>query len=365
MAARKKINKSSPKKNTRRKKKQSLKITDEFKKIFIGVAILVSLCLTGAMIADIVLKPSDKKKPEVKKPLITEKQSHSHPDADEVTKEVPKLKTAAAQLKKKDTAADDPPESKSDIRPDIKYEVFGEVDQTMIEKKFVKLQKGHLPRIVIIIDDIGYDRKIAMALYDLDPNITFSILPFSPFGQSIAKQLHDKGAQLMLHLPMEPFEYPEVNPGPGAILSSMSPDDLLAQLRKNIDNVPNIAGVNNHMGSKITTNADQMNQIFSVLKKENLFFIDSRTAPKSQGKASARLFNLKFGQRDIFLDNFQNTEYITKQFKKLIRLSEKHGFAIGIGHPYPATLNTLSRELPKAKKKISIVKAESLTAIPG
>jgi polysaccharide deacetylase 2 family uncharacterized protein YibQ len=164
---------------------------------------------------------------------------------------------------------------------------------------------------------------------------------------------------------MEPIEYPEINPGPGAILSSMSPDILLDQLKKNIHDIPNIVGVNNHMGSRITTNSDQMNQIFSALKKENLFFIDSRTAPKSQCKASARLFKLKFAQRDVFLDNFQNQEYITGQFRKLKALAKKHGFAIGIGHPYKATLNTLAKELPKLENKIQIVRASTLTSIPG
>jgi polysaccharide deacetylase 2 family uncharacterized protein YibQ len=225
--------------------------------------------------------------------------------------------------------------------------------------------KDHIPQIVIIIDDIGYDKKIAMALCDLDSNITFSVLPFAPFGKIISKQLHAKGSQLMLHLPMEPVKYPEVNPGPGAILSSMSPDTLLDQLKKNMDDVPNIVGVNNHMGSKITTRSAQMNQIFTILKRENLFFIDSRTAPESKCKASARLLKLRFGQRDVFLDNFQNQEYITGQFEKLKALAIKHGSAIGIGHPYEATFHTLSSELPKLKNKIKIVRADRLVSIPG
>jgi uncharacterized protein len=164
---------------------------------------------------------------------------------------------------------------------------------------------------------------------------------------------------------MEPFEYPGVNPGPGAILSSMSPDTLLKQLIKNINDIDHVAGVNNHMGSKITTNEDQMNQIFTILKRKNLFFIDSRTTAKSKCQSSARLFKLKFAQRDIFLDNFQNSDYITRQFKKLKLIAKKHGVAIGIGHPYKATLHTLTRELPKLKGKIKIVRASNLTSIPG
>jgi len=241
--------------------------------------------------------------------------------------------------------------------------VFEDLDHSTIEKP-TPPEKDHMPKIAIIIDDIGYDKKTAMALSDLNPDITFSILPFAPFGKVISEKLYAKGLQLMLHLPMEPIQYPKVNPGPGAILSSMPPDILLDQLRKNIQDIPHIVGVNNHMGSRLTSSSDQMNQIFTILKKENLFFIDSRTAPKSQCKASARLLRLKFAQRDVFLDNFQDTAYIKGQFKKLIKRAEKHGSAIGIGHPYKATLQTLSIELPKLKNKVEIVRASALTSIP-
>jgi len=361
MAAKKKTKttrkKNITKKRTAKKKQQKPHILNEVKKILVGIAILVSICLTAAMIADIFLHPEDIDKKEAK----IEKQQHDKPKVKPVQEKIVKAKkdNKEVRIKKTVTGLKHKPESS------FKFEVFGEVDQTAIEKRFPKPKKGHIPKIVIIIDDIGYDKKIALALSDLDSNITFSVLPFAPYGKTISKQLHAKGSQLMLHLPMEPFEYPDVNPGPGAILSSMSPDILLDQLKKNINDIPNIVGVNNHMGSKITTNSDQMNQIFTVLKKENLFFIDSRTAPKSQCKASARLFNLEFAQRDVFLDNFQNQDYITGQFKKLKVLAEKHGFAIGIGHPYEATLHTLEKELPKLKNKIQIVRASALTSIPG
>ncbi len=367
MPTKKTARKARPKtrQKTKYKKKSISKkpsVFNEFKKVLVGITILVSLCLTVAMIADIFLKPGiiGNKKPKIVKslpdnsnirPKIKSQDKARIQPVQEDIGEV-KIKKTVAGLKHKSEKV-------------IKYEVFGEVDQSHIEKQFPKPQKGHVPKIVIIIDDIGYDKKIASALCDLNPNITFSVLPFAPFGKTISKRLHARGSQLMLHLPMEPFEYPAVNPGPGAILSTMTPDALLTQLKKNINDIPYIVGINNHMGSKITTNANQMNQIFTVLKKENLFFIDSRTAPESKCRASARLFKLKFAQRDIFLDNFQNTEYITGQFQKLKALARKHGFAIGIGHPYKATLHTLSMELPKLKNKMEIVRASTLTSIPG
>ena len=385
MAAKKKKTtnkKKITKTRTKTKSSQKPPVLSEIKKILVGIAILISVCLTVAMIADIFLKPGKVENKEPKlvkpqqqlKPKIKQKPVREVPVPEIPVTTIPVTtipETTIIVKAKKEIREIQEIKIKKNVaglkhKPEgsFKYEVFGEVDQSLIEKRFPKPDKDHIPKIVIIIDDIGYDKKIAMALYNLNSKITFSILPFAPFGKTISKQLNAKGSQLMLHLPMEPFEYPAVNPGPGAILSSMSPDTLLNQLKKNINDIPNIVGVNNHMGSRITTNSDKMNQIFSVLKKENLFFIDSRTAPNSKCKAAARLFKLEFAQRDIFLDNFQNIDYITRQFKKLVVLAEKHGFAIGIGHPYKATFHALEKELPKLKNKIEIVPASALTSIP-
>ena len=118
------------------------------------------------------------------------------------------------------------------------------------------------------------------------------------------------------------------------------------------------------MGSRLTADSDKMNQIFTVLKQNNLFFIDSRTSVESKGEQSARMFHLKFSHRDVFLDNFQNVEYISGQIKKLIKQANDHGSAIGIGHPHQATLDALKRELPKLKGKVRLVTASRLVEVP-
>jgi len=129
-----------------------------------------------------------------------------------------------------------------------------------------------LPTVAIIIDDLGYDSSIAEQFIGLDATLTFSILPFSPFKEKIAGEAKTRGFDVLLHLPMEPLEYPKVNPGPGALLTAMSPDELIRQLNDNLDSIPYAVGVNNHMGSKMTAKSDRMNQVFSVLKQRKLFF---------------------------------------------------------------------------------------------
>ena len=221
-----------------------------------------------------------------------------------------------------------------------------------------------LPKVAIIIDDIGYDRKIAEKFLNLDAVLTFSLLPHSLFQDKIARKAHEKGLEIMLHLPLEPLEYPSVNPGPGTLLTSMSPDELIIQLNKNLDAIPFIKGVNNHMGSKMTTSSTQIYQIFSILKKRNLFFIDSLTTSESLCKPSARLLQLPFAQRDVFIDHFQEPDFIRKQIKLLIRIADKHGEAIGIAHPHIITYNILRELLPELQKKVQLVPASQIVRIP-
>jgi len=347
----------------------------ELKKTVLGIAILISLCLTTAMLVDIFVKAGDPVPPKTrtdrKMPPGAQPRSPvpaPPPETRDPAVVQPKIISRTQGLKKKEHASGKnnmpgTPGPKAD--PAIVYEVYDDVTPTPPKKDVPPKKKDDsIPRIAIIIDDIGYDKKLAMGLLNLDKNITFSILPFSPAGTQLARSLSAKGAELMLHLPMEPTQYPKINPGPGALLSAMSPDELLAQLRRDIHAVPGTVGVNNHMGSRLTADSDKMNQIFTVLKKDNLFFIDSRTSPESKGEESARMFQLKFSHRDVFLDNFQNIEYISGQIGKLVKQARTHGSAIGIGHPHKATLDALKRELPKLKGKVRLVPASRLVKVP-
>ena len=164
----------------------------------------------------------------------------------------------------------------------------------------------------------------------------------------------------MLHLPMEPNEYPMADPGPGALLSSMTPDERIAQLKADLGAVPYIKGVNNHMGSKMTTLSDEMNQIFTVLKKRGLYFIDSRTTAATMSRSSARLFKVPFAERDVFLDHVQTREAVRRQIEHLINIAEINGRAVGIGHPHEVTYEVLKEMLPRLKDRVELVPASEI-----
>lgn len=213
------------------------------------------------------------------------------------------------------------------------------------------------PRIAIIIDDLGYDRKLADKFLSIDGPLTYAILPYSPFRNEIADSARRQGSEVMLHLPMEPDQYPETDPGTGALLSSMTPDERIAMLEENLDSVPYISGVNNHMGSKMTANSEHMNQVLSTMKKRGLYFIDSLTTHNSKARSSARLFQVPFAQRDIFLDDDPRPEIIRSQVEQLVRIAELNGHAVGIAHPYEATYEVLAEMLPALNERIQLIPA--------
>lgn len=221
-------------------------------------------------------------------------------------------------------------------------------------------EKDRRPMVAIIIDDLGYDSRIADKFLDLNTVLTFSILPYTTFTERIAQRANARGLETMLHLPMEPVEYPKINPGPGVLLTSMTADELIDQLKRNLDAVPFIRGVNNHMGSRMTARSTQMYQIFSVLKKRDLFFIDSRTSIDTLCRPSARLFQLSFAQRDVFLDHVEDPAFIRKQVHRLLEIARAHGEAVGIAHPHEMTYGVLRELLPEIEKKVRLVPASAV-----
>ncbi|KPJ78869.1 MAG: hypothetical protein AMJ54_01815 [Deltaproteobacteria bacterium SG8_13] len=221
------------------------------------------------------------------------------------------------------------------------------------------------PRVAIIIDDLGYDRRIARRFLELDTEFTFSVLPHTPYTRAISREVQEKGRELILHLPMEPNEYPRINPGPGALLTSMAPDELIEQLRDNLASVPGIKGVNSHMGSRLTAKTDQMNQIFSILKQQNLYFVDSRSTSRTRSRSSAKLLQVPFAERDVFIDHVQDPDFIRNQCRLLIRIARKKGVAVGIAHPYKTTYRVLLEMLPELQKEVRLVPASQIVGVIG
>ena len=245
----------------------------------------------------------------------------------------------------------------------INVEVFGHVTHqlTLTHAFSSTLKSGLRPKISIVIDDLGTENEIARELLQWEVPLTFSILPFTPYAKNFAAEANRKGKEVILHLPMEPHGYPKVNPGEGALLCEMDEATLLSQLSRDIEAVPYVKGVNNHMGSRLMEQMEKTKIIFSELKKRGLFFLDSRTTPQTVGLRTAKSMGLIVLERDIFLDHGLNEEAIHRNLEELVQHSLTHGKAIAIGHPHPETLNSLKRMIPKMQAKgIEIVSLSAM-----
>jgi uncharacterized protein len=282
-----------------------------------------------------------------------------------VQRPVSEQKPATRKDPEPQVRAEHQPRMVDDIPP-YPFEIFPPPEKTEPqEPPPPEKPKKVLPRVALIIDDVGHNKRMAEGFLKLDAVLTLAIFPHSPHRKTIARMAADNGTEIMLHLPMEPMGYPKYDPGPGVLLSSMGTKELLAQLHANLESVPGIKGVNNHMGSKLTTDAKKMDKILTVLKKRNLFFIDSRTTKDTIARSSAEHLKIPFAQRNVFLDHNTEPAMIRKEIERLVRIATAKGVAVGIGHPYKATLKVLRQQLPQLKKKVRLVPASAVVGIVG
>lgn len=215
-------------------------------------------------------------------------------------------------------------------------------------------------RIVLILDDVGFDHQPLAPAMEIDPNLNFAVLPNSRNAHDVATTLHARGFEVLCHLPMEPEGYPKVSPGDGAVLTTMSDAEIARATRANIGAVPFARGVNNHMGSRATADRRVMTDVLQSLP-EGMYFIDSKTTGSSVAAALAHSMRVKTASRSVFLDDIQNDAEIRKQLAELEQAAAQRGVAVGIGHMYPSTIRVLTAEAPALRKRgIRFVRASAV-----
>jgi polysaccharide deacetylase 2 family uncharacterized protein YibQ len=217
-------------------------------------------------------------------------------------------------------------------------------------------------KVAIIVDDMGYSLKAINDICSLNKPLTVSILPYSPLAKEIARIAHQNNLEVMLHLPLESINSQGGNHIEGIILSQMSEEDILKTVEANLDQIPYITGVNNHMGSKITANEILMSVVLEPLKKRNLFFVDSRTTSRSKAYDVAQTLGIPSAYRHVFLDGENREDYIKGKMIELFRLAQRRGKAVGICHPTGKTLRVLRENFHLVEKyNIEPVFASQLT----
>jgi len=210
----------------------------------------------------------------------------------------------------------------------------------------------------IVIDDFGNNMEGTEAMFNLAVPITVAVMPFMPSTEKDARTAHEAGHEVIVHMPMEPNKGLSKWLGPGSIKSNLTDQEVREHVEAAIDNVPYAIGMNNHMGSKITADERIMRIVLTVCKERKLFFLDSRTTPKSVIPKIATELGVPYIVNQLFLDDVYTVDHIQKQMNKAVALLEKSPNSVIIGHVGPSgkiTSSVIQKALPLLQQKGEII----------
>lgn len=214
-------------------------------------------------------------------------------------------------------------------------------------------------QLALIIDDCGQWPDTERGFIAMPIPLTMSVLPHVRFGSEISHEAQAAGKDVILHLPMEPMS--GIDPGPGRITTKMDDAAIAAQVRDDLASVPLADGVNNHEGSRATSDDRVMRDVAAVLAADHLFFIDSLTAGTSVAARDAHAAGVPTATRDVFLDNVADVAATEAQLRHAAAVAKANGSAIAIGHPRPTTLAAARALVPQlAREGITFVLARDL-----
>jgi len=204
-------------------------------------------------------------------------------------------------------------------------------------------------RIALIIDDFG-DRwnQTTRGFLELGTDLTLSVIPGLGMSVEVSRSIQQAGFEILLHLPMEPVSGSYRDNG-SMILTGMDQDVIHQIIQRSLDDVPGAAGVNNHMGSKATSDQATMIRVLEEIRQKQLYFVDSRTIASTVAFNVARSMGLPCVERDVFFDVESEGKSIRDRLKELANEAKSRGYAVGIGHCRLRTLDVLREEIPKLK----------------
>lgn len=220
-------------------------------------------------------------------------------------------------------------------------------------------------KIAIVIDDLGMSFARLKKLLALEKELNLAFLPYAPNLEEQTQLALKEGQHLLVHMPMQPKSR-SVDTGPIVLQPEMDSKTILKNLKKGLASFSGYKGINNHMGSDFTEYEAGMHLVLTYLKSKGLYFLDSKTTPKSVGRAVAEDVGIPFAERDVFLDHVNELSYIKKQLKQTEHVAFEKGTAIAIGHPYTATIEALTLWVQDLDRKgIELVSLEDLLEKPA
>lgn len=217
-------------------------------------------------------------------------------------------------------------------------------------------------KLAIVIDDFGYRPAQENQVIALPSNISVAVLPNAPHAREMATKAHNAGHEVLIHLPMAPLSKQPLEKD--TLRPDMSSGEIERIIRDAVNSVPYAVGLNNHMGSAMTSSLFGMQKVMQALGQYNLYFLDSMTIGNSQSMRAAAGTSVKVIKRKVFLDDTQNEADIRLQFNRAVDLARRNGSAIAIGHPHPTTVRVLQQMVYNLPADITLVRPSSLLNEP-
>jgi uncharacterized protein len=207
-------------------------------------------------------------------------------------------------------------------------------------------------RVALIIAGLGLSKTQTQAAIQQMPGAV--TLSFAPYARNLGEWIVEAraaGHEVILEVPMEPKDYPNNDPGPHTLLTSKGPEDNIKNLNWLLSRFPGYVGITNFLGEKFTANEDAMMPILQYLKKRGLMYLDSKASRKSVGARLAKEIKMPRAYNTRFIDREASRVSIDARLFELERIAKSTGASVGIGFPFPVTLERLKIWMADVEKK--------------
>lgn len=214
-------------------------------------------------------------------------------------------------------------------------------------------------KLAVVIDDAGRDLESQHVYESLGIPLTLAVMPNQVHTRDAALSWHAHGLPVILHQPMESVS--GIGMESKVILTSMGDEEIRSLLKSSLSQVPEAVGINNHQGSKATTDRRTMDVVMNELHHRHLFFFDSRTNSTTAADAAAASYGVPYVRNDLFVDNEADVAAISAMIREAAKRAQKYGTYVIIGHCRPKTAEAFRQMVPQLEKEgIQFVYVSSL-----
>jgi len=211
---------------------------------------------------------------------------------------------------------------------------------------------ANLPRIALVIGGLGIGTKnTTEAMSKLPAPVTFAFTPYGTDIEKVAARARVDGHELLLQIPMEPFDYPDNDPGPQTLLTSLAPEQNIDRVHWLMSRFQGYVGVTNYMGSRFTASDAAFAPVLREVAKRGLMYLDDSSSPRSLAGQIAGANSLPFAKAGVVLDTVPTPNEIDRALARLEGLARDGGIAVGIASALPVSIARIAKWAKSAEAR--------------